>query len=66
MATVEAKTNILVVFMNVTPPAFQVLIINEDYVSIKVTAMMKKMSYGPGTGLEKKKNGISELPVFKR
>ena len=51
--------------MNVTPPTFQVLVINEDWISPKVIAMMKKMNYELGTGLEKKKTGISELPYFK-
>ena len=65
VATIEVKTNILVACMNVTPPTFQVSVINEDYVSPKVTAMMKKMSYKLGTRFEKKKNGISKLPDFK-
>ena len=55
----------MVACMNVTPPAFQVLVINEDWVSPKVTSMIKKMSYELGIRLEKKKNGISKLPYLK-
>ena len=51
--------------MHVTPPAFQVSVINEDWITPKVTTMMKKMNYKSGTGLGKKKTGISKLPNFK-
>ena len=66
VATIKAETNILVACMNMTPLAFQVIVINEDWISPKVMAMMKKMNYEPRTGLERKKNGISKLPDFKR
>ena len=62
MATIEAEINILVVYMNVTPSSFQVSVINKDWVSPKVEAMMKKMSYEPEIVLEKKKNMILKLP----
>ena len=56
----------MVMCINVTPLAFQVSIINEDWVSPNITSMMKKMSYEPRTGLgKKKKNGISKLSNFK-
>ena len=51
--------------MNVAPPAFQVSMINEDWISPKVMTMMKKMNYELGTGLEKKNNRISKLLDFK-
>ena len=65
VATIEVETNILIACMNMTPPAFQVSMISEEWISPKVTTMMKKMSYELGTGLKKKKNGILKLPNFK-
>ena len=55
----------MVVSMNMTPLPFQVSVINDDWISLKVVAMMKKRNYKLGTRLKKKKTGILELPDFK-
>ena len=65
VVTIQAEANSIIACMNVTPPAFQVTVINEDWAGPKVAAMMKNMHYTPGTGLGKKQNGVSEMPEFK-
>ena len=59
------ETNNIIACLNIVTPGFQISMIHEDWVDLKVAAIMKKMQYLPGTRLGGRYTGVTEFPDFR-
>ena len=64
VVTIPAETNNIIACLNIVPPGFQISVIHEDWVDLKVAAIMKKMQYLPDTGLGGRYTGVTEFVDF--
>ena len=64
VVTIPTETNNIIAYLNIVSPGFQISIIHEDWVDLKVTAIMKKMKYLPSTELGGRYAGVTEFLDF--